>query len=50
MGAFSNSGPLAGTNNVVNIHLYGVSANATVNATSSLPGEPAGTNTVNIFR
>ena len=49
-GAFSNSAILAGTNNVVNIHLYGVSANATVNATSSVPGEPAGTNTVNIFR
>jgi hypothetical protein len=27
-----------------------VSANATVNTTPSLPGEPAGTNTVNIFR
>ena len=49
-GAFSNSATLAGTNNVVNLHLYGVSANATVNAISSLPGEPVGTNTVNIFR
>lgn len=49
-GAFSNSATLAGTNNVVNIYLHGVSANATVNATPSLPGEPAGTNTVNIFR
>ena len=49
-GALSNSATIAGTNNVVNIHLHGVSTNATVNATSSLPGEPAGTNTVNIFR
>ena len=49
-GAFSNSATLAGTNNVVNIHLHGVSTNATVTATSSLPGEPANTNTVNIFR
>lgn len=49
-GAFSNSATLAGTYNVVNIHLNGVSTNATVNATASLPGEPAGTNTVNIFR
>jgi hypothetical protein len=49
-GAFSNSATLAGTNNVVNIHLHGVSANATVNTTPSFPAEPAGTNTVNIFR
>jgi hypothetical protein len=49
-GAFSNSAILAGTNNVVNIYLHGVTANATVNATPSFPAEPAGTNTVNIFR
>jgi len=49
-GAFSNSASLAGTNNVVNIHLHGVSTNATVNATPSFPVEPAGTNVVNIFR
>jgi len=49
-GAFSNSAPLAGTYNVVNIHLHGVSTNATVNAMPSFPAETAGTNSVNIFR
>jgi hypothetical protein len=49
-GAFSNSAFLAGINNVVNIYLHGVSANANVDATPSFPVEPAGTNTVNIFR
>ena len=40
----------AGINNVVNIHLNGISANATINAIPSFPTEAAGTNTVNIFR
>ncbi len=41
---------LAGVNNLVEIHLYGNSNNAMVEATSSIPVEPAGTNVVNIFR
>jgi hypothetical protein len=40
----------AGTNNVVNIHLNGISANATVNVIPSFPSEPAGTNTINVYR
>ena len=40
----------AGTNNIVNIHLNGISANATSNAITSFPTEPAGTNIVNINR
>jgi len=40
----------AGTNNVVNIWLNGISANATANLTPSFPIEAAGTNTVNVYR
>ena len=40
----------AGTNNVVNIHLHGTSANATVNAIPSFPIEPAGTNIINVYK
>ncbi|HVE60489.1 MAG TPA: hypothetical protein VNA26_01630 [Chitinophagaceae bacterium] len=41
---------LAGTNNLVEVYLNGVSKKATVEATPSFPTEPAGTNMVNIFR
>ena len=40
----------AGTANTTNIYLRGISANATVSAVASLPAEPAGTNTVNVYR
>jgi hypothetical protein len=41
---------LAGSNNLLEIYLYGLSANATVDATASVPFEPAGTNVVNVVR
>lgn len=41
---------LAGSNNLLEIYLYGISANATVEATASVPAEPAGTNVVNVVR
>jgi len=40
----------AGTGNATNIYLHGISANATISATASFPIEPAGTNTVNVYR
>jgi hypothetical protein len=40
----------AGTGNATNIYLNGISANATISATASFPAEPAGTNTVNVYR
>ena len=46
---YPSSNP-AGTNNIVNIYLNGISVNATENAINSFPIEPAGTNVVNIFR
>ena len=49
-GALSFAAAPAGVNNVVEIQLRGVSKNATVATTSSLPIELAGTNVVNIFR
>ena len=49
-GALSTKLVPAGTNNVVEIQLHGVSQNATVVATQSSPIEPAGTNIVSIFR
>ena len=49
-GALSTKLVPAGTNNVVEIQLHGVSKNATVIATPSLPIEPASTNIVSIFR
>jgi len=49
-GAFSFAAVPAGINNVVEIQLHGVSKNATVATTSSLPIELAGTNSINIFR
>lgn len=39
-----------GTYNAANIYLYGISANATISATPSFPAEPAGTNTINVFK
>ena len=44
------SAVLAGTNNVVEIYLHGVSANATVEGYNSNPTDPAGTNVVNVYR
>src|SRR5688572_6148644 len=41
---------LAGTNNIVDIYLNGLSANATVDGYNSNPAEPAGTNVVNVYR
>lgn len=41
---------LAGSNNLLEIYLNGISANAIVNATASTPAEPAGTNVVNVYQ
>jgi hypothetical protein len=41
---------LAGTNNVTEIYLHGISANATVESTASIPAEAAGTNIINVIR
>jgi len=41
---------LAGTNNLAEIYLQGVSAKAIVEATASVPAEAAGTNTINVYR
>ena len=49
-GAYSYTQSLAGTNNSVVIHLYSESMISAVLTTASLPAEPGGTNTVNIFR
>lgn len=49
-GAFSTTPMLAGLNNLVEIHLNGVSKKAIVTSTPGMPVEPAGTNTVKIFR
>jgi hypothetical protein len=40
----------AGTNNKTSIYLSGLSTSATVNSINSFPSEPAGTNTVNVYR
>ena len=40
---------LAGTNNLVEIYLRGISVNAIVDAVASVPFEPAGTNVVNVY-
>jgi len=40
----------AGAGNATNIYLHGISANATISATAIFPAEPAGTNTVNVYR
>jgi hypothetical protein len=49
-GAYSNTGSVGGTNNRLEIYLYGVAANAIVDAAASIPAEPAGTNVVNVYR
>jgi hypothetical protein len=49
-GALSFTSFPAGTNNSDEIHLDGVSKQATVAATPSLPAEPAGTNTIKVFK
>lgn len=41
---------LAGSNNLLEIYLHGISADATVAATASSPAEPVGTNVLNIHR
>lgn len=49
-GAFSPSAFIAGINNRFDLYLYGISANAIVDAHASIPAEPAGTNVVNVYR
>ncbi len=49
-GAIAFAAGPAGTNNVVEIGLHGVSTKATVSVTPSAPVEPAGTNSVAIVR
>jgi hypothetical protein len=41
---------LAGSNNLAELYLHGVSANATVESAASVPAEPAGTNVLNVYR
>ena len=41
---------LAGTNNMLDIYLHGISANASIVVTQSEPAEPSGTNVVNVYR
>jgi hypothetical protein len=41
---------LAGSNNLAELYLRGVSANATVESSASVPAEPAGTNVLNVYR
>jgi hypothetical protein len=49
-GAFSTIATPAGTSNIVEIHLQGVSKKASIETTPSKPAEPAGTNKVNLFK
>jgi hypothetical protein len=49
-GAFSSSSSIAGINNLAEINLYGISANAIVVAVPSIPQELAGTNIVNVYK
>ena len=49
-GAFSQTAIPAGTNNLVEMQLHGISNATTVLVTPSSPIEPAGTNKVNLFR
>jgi hypothetical protein len=49
-GAFSPTAVVAGTNNHFDLHLYGLSANATIESAASIPVEPAGTNMINVLR
>jgi hypothetical protein len=48
-GAYSLNPSPAGTNNKTEIHLHGISKQATYNAINSYPNEPAGTNTVSVL-
>ena len=41
---------LPGSNNLLDIYLHGISANAIVNAVSCEPVEPGGTNVINVYR
>jgi hypothetical protein len=49
-GAFSTTASVAGTNNLFDLYLHGLSGNATVESAASAPAEPAGTNVLNIYR
>ena len=49
-GYFSSTGTVNGTNNLFELYLYGISANAIVDAVASAPAEPAGTNVLNVYR
>ena len=49
-GAFNTTGLVGGTNNLLEIYLYGISANAIVDAAACVPAEPAGTNVVKVYR
>jgi hypothetical protein len=49
-GAYSSTAFVAGTNNLFDLYLHGISANAIVDAVASIPAEPAGTNVVNVVR
>ncbi|HET6767516.1 MAG TPA: hypothetical protein VFH08_08955 [Chitinophagaceae bacterium] len=49
-GAFNTTGFVGGTNNLLEIYLYGISANAIVDAAACIPAEPSGTNVVNVYR
>jgi hypothetical protein len=49
-GAYSSTAVIAGVNNRLDLNLYGLSANATLESAASVPAEPAGTNVVNIYR
>ena len=40
----------AGTNNKTSVYLRGLSSNASINSINSFPSEPAGTNTINVYR
>jgi hypothetical protein len=48
--SFHSSATPAGTNNTTSLHLFGRSAQTTVNAVSSIPIESAGTNTVAVYK
>jgi hypothetical protein len=48
--SFHPSSTPVGTFNATRIYLQGLSNNATVSATPSFPAEPAGTNTIDVYR
>ncbi|HEY5409025.1 MAG TPA: hypothetical protein VIJ92_18175 [Ginsengibacter sp.] len=49
-GALSFKSFPAGTGNTTEIHLDGISKQATIETTASLPAEPAGTNAIKVFK